>query len=160
MILTDAKERERFLRFAVVGVIGAVVDFGLFNLLSDPLGVNSLVASVISFCAAVANNFVWNRYWIYPDSRSKQLKHQMVQFALVNVIGLMIRTPIFGIMEYLLVDIFQALPIQLPFTPKFLGHNFALATAVGVVMMWNFFVNRYWTYSDVKSSHHSAMKVS
>jgi putative flippase GtrA len=29
------------------------------------------------------------------------------------------------------------------------GKNLALALAVGIVMFWNFFVNRYWTYSDV-----------
>jgi putative flippase GtrA len=30
-----------------------------------------------------------------------------------------------------------------------LGNNIALATAVVIVMFWNFFVNRYWTYRDV-----------
>jgi putative flippase GtrA len=25
----------------------------------------------------------------------------------------------------------------------------SLATAVSVVLLWNFFVNRYWTYGDV-----------
>ena len=27
--------------------------------------------------------------------------------------------------------------------------NLTLALAVGIVMLWNFFVNRYWTYNDV-----------
>ena len=34
MILTETKERVRFLKFAVVGTIGAVVDFGIANLLA------------------------------------------------------------------------------------------------------------------------------
>jgi putative flippase GtrA len=34
-------------------------------------------------------------------------------------------------------------------TTEFMGHNGALAIAVLVVMMWNYFVNRYWTYNDV-----------
>jgi putative flippase GtrA len=33
--------------------------------------------------------------------------------------------------------------------PDLLAKNFTLAVAVLVVMFWNFFVNRYWTYSDV-----------
>ena len=33
MILANPKERTRFVRFAIVGVIGAIVDFGIFNLL-------------------------------------------------------------------------------------------------------------------------------
>jgi hypothetical protein len=35
-------------------------------------------------------------------------------------------------------------------TAEFLAANLALAVAVIVVMFWNFFVNRYWTYSDVE----------
>jgi putative flippase GtrA len=31
-----------------------------------------------------------------------------------------------------------------------LGGDMALLTAIGVVLLWNFFVNRYWTYNDVK----------
>jgi putative flippase GtrA len=34
-------------------------------------------------------------------------------------------------------------------TPEFLAKNLTLALAVGIVMLWNFFVNRYWTYNDV-----------
>jgi putative flippase GtrA len=30
-----------------------------------------------------------------------------------------------------------------------LARNATLALAVGVVMIWNFFINRYWTYNDV-----------
>jgi putative flippase GtrA len=36
-----------------------------------------------------------------------------------------------------------------PLTPVLLGKNFTLVVAVGVVMLWNFFANRYWTYNDV-----------
>jgi putative flippase GtrA len=31
-----------------------------------------------------------------------------------------------------------------------LGRNLALALAVIAVLFWNFFINRIWTYSDVK----------
>ena len=32
-IITDRQERTRFLKFMVVGTIGAIVDFGILNLL-------------------------------------------------------------------------------------------------------------------------------
>ena len=47
------REFKRFLKFAVVGVIGAVVDFGTFNLLANLLGIASLFASMLSFSAAL-----------------------------------------------------------------------------------------------------------
>ena len=34
-------------------------------------------------------------------------------------------------------------------TPDILADNFTLAVAVVIVMFWNFFANRYWTYGDV-----------
>jgi putative flippase GtrA len=152
MILTNPRERARFIKFAIVGIIGAIIDFGTFNLLSGLIGVPPVWASVVSFTAAVISNFLWNRYWTYPDSRSKAIHHQMVQFSVINVIGLAIRTPIFASLEKPLPRLFASmnLPSFAFLQPDFLGHNLALAVAVIVVMFWNFFVNRYLTYNDVE----------
>ena len=150
VIITNPVERKRFMKFVVVGLVGAIVDFGVFNLLSTILHVNPNLAQVVSFCTAVASNFLWNRFWTYPDSRSKSLRRQGAQFTLVNAIGLLIRTPIFAALEPFLGSEFQVLGApKYGLNPNFLGHNLALAVAVIVVMLWNFFVNRYWTYSDV-----------
>jgi putative flippase GtrA len=35
------------------------------------------------------------------------------------------------------------------FNPEFAARNATLALAVGIVMLWNFFVNRHWTYNDI-----------
>ena len=150
MILADSRERTRFFRFIVVGSIGFVVDFGTFNLLTLVFLVPAVLASVISFLAAVSSNFVWNRYWTYPDSRSKRIRRQLAEFTMVSLTGLLIRTPIFAILEWALRLLFQPLEDALPMSADLLIHNLALAGAVVVVMFWNFFVNRYWTYGDVK----------
>jgi putative flippase GtrA len=150
-IVTDEVERERFLKFALVGTFGAAVDFGTFHLQVSLLGVRAVPASVLSFAAAITSNFIWNRYWTYPDSRSKPLHHQLFTFFLVNIVGLGIRTPIFAVLEGPLRRFFEGfefLPLWL-LTPDRLGYTFALGVAVVVVMFWNFFVNRYWTYNDV-----------
>jgi putative flippase GtrA len=151
-IMTNPQERTRFLRFAVVGVVGAVVDFGTFNLLVSLFSVQAVLASVISFLAAVINNFVWNRYWTYPDSRSRPVVKQLAMFSLISLMGLLIRTPLFAFLEVQLTRLFISLdaPSIGFITAEFMGHNLALAIAVVVVMFWNFFVNRYWTYNDVR----------
>jgi putative flippase GtrA len=151
-VLSNPRERTRFLRFAVVGAIGAVVDFGTFNLLSSVVGLSAVVASVFSFMAAIISNFTWNRYWTYPDSRTKPIGHQLLQFTVVSLIGLAIRTPLIAVLAPLLTSLFERLSF-LPIgfvTAQLLGENLALAIAVIVVMFWNFFINRYWTYSDVE----------
>ena len=151
-ILSSPRERTRFLRFAAVGIVGAVVDFGMFNILAGPIGITAVLASVFSFTAAIINNFLWNRFWTYPDSRSKPLMRQLIQFAFISVIGLAIRTPLFAFLVVRLQYLFESLslPFVTFFGAEFLAHNMALAIAVVVVMFWNFFVNRYWTYNDVE----------
>jgi putative flippase GtrA len=152
LLLNNQKERTRFIKFAIVGIIGAIIDFGVFNFLTGIFGVEAIWASVVSFSTAVLSNFLWNRYWTYPDSRSKSIQHQLFQFALINIIGLLIRTPLFAALETPLPILFANLNLpenRFP-TPEFLGHNMALAIAVVVVMFWNFFVNRYLTYNDVQ----------
>ncbi len=154
------RELTRFVKFSVVGVIGAVVDFGTFNLLNSILGLWSLIASALSFIAAVTSNFIWNRIWTYPDSRSKPLRQQALQFVVVNTIGLGIRTPIFALSETPMIRIAERLLVIIPrsiysqnasqiqFDHVIIGRNLALAVAVIVVLFWNFGINRIWTYSD------------
>ena len=150
MIISSPQERSRFLRFAVVGVIGAIVDFGAFNLLVNLARIPAIWASVLSFTAAVISNFLWNRFWTYPDSRSKQISRQMIQFSVVSLVGLGIRTPLFAWMEkWLIRYLASILPKNFFLSNVFIGHNIALAIAVLVVMMWNFYAHRFWTYNDI-----------
>ncbi len=120
--------------------------------MSAVIGVPAVPASVISFILAVVSNFIWNRYWTYPDSRSKTVTRQIVQFVLVSLVGLIIRTPLFAYLELLLVPLAEKYLPGAPFTPLTIGHNVSLAIAIVVVMLWNFVANRYWTYSDVKTT--------
>ncbi len=152
MILSNAKERVRFIRFAIVGSIGAVIDFGVFNLLTNLIGFfknNAVYATVISFILAVLSNYYWNRVWTYPDSRSKSVGKQVTQFFIVSLIGLAVRTPLFAGLEKLLISFFSSWWHWDFVSPVFMAHNSALAIVIGVVMIWNFIANRYWTYNDV-----------
>lgn len=154
-----AKEIERFLKFVVVGTIGAVIDIGINNILLKTVLVPKdasdvtpfIIAGAISFTVAVISNFIWNRYWTYPDSRSRSLPRHLLQFFLVNLVGFGIRTlmlkylpPVYG---NVISGIFHNIGNS---TLTFLAGNGVLVSALAVVMLWNFFVNRYWTYNDVK----------
>ena len=148
VILTNPQERTRFIKFAVVGVIGAVIDFGVMNLLTGVAHISLVSAGTISFVCAVISNFIWNRYWTYPDSRSRPILNQLVMFFIVNIAGVGIRIPILHSLEPPLHELFTK-QFGLRISPDFWAKNITLAIAVGIVMMWNFFVNRYWTYNDV-----------
>jgi putative flippase GtrA len=138
-ILTNPKERVRFAKFAVVGLIGTIVDFGTLNLLHLIFQLPVLLSNAFSFTLAVISNFTWNRYWTYPESRSKPITNQLTQFFVVNIAGLGINTLIIWALLGITTQLFGRL-----------GYNIAKIIATGVVLFWNFFINRYWTYNDVK----------
>jgi putative flippase GtrA len=158
-------EVERFIKFAFVGLIGTVVDLGLSNILmkfvfhvsKENAGTPVLIASTIGFTVAVINNFIWNRFWTYPDSRSHPIALQLGQFFLVNIGGLLIRIVILSLLTVPFAALIGTLPQSMlnslslsKDTQALLGGDMALLSSITVVMMWNFFINRYWTYNDVK----------
>ena len=147
-VLKNPVERTRFMKFLVVGAVGAVVDFGVMNILTHTFSIVLVVAGTISFTCAVASNFTWNRFWTYPESRSKPLLRQLGMFFAVNLAGVIIRLPILSYLEPVLLRALHGIQ-AIAAHSEVLARNFTLAIAVGIVMMWNFFVNRYWTYNDI-----------
>jgi putative flippase GtrA len=148
--LNGTRERARFLKFAAVGAVGSVVDFGVMNLLTRLFSMRLVYAGTISFLFAVINNFTGNRYWTYPESRSKHILHQLGMFFVVNAAGIAIRIPILHFVEPPLEVVFAGMGAQIPVSPEVAAKNATLALAIGIVMLWNFFVNRYWTYNDIE----------
>jgi len=148
--LNDNKERVRFLKFAAVGAVGSMLDFGVMNLLTRLLAMRLVYAGTISFVCAVVNNFTGNRFWTYPESRSRHILHQLGMFFVVNAAGIAIRVPILHFVEPPMEGFFKSMGVLPAITPETLAKNATLALAIGIVMLWNYFVNRYWTYNDVE----------
>jgi putative flippase GtrA len=152
-----ARELVRFVKFAIVGIIGSVVDFTVLNLCKrafevlgvgvgwnvalEPHQIQLALANTISFSAAVVSNFTWNRLWTFPESRDRPLSGQLAKFALVNVLGLVINTVILLVMDQYVFS---------RFFPERLSYNLAKAFAIGVVLFWNFGINRIWTYRGIE----------
>ena len=133
---TRLKEFNRFAKFATVGALGAVIDFGLLNLMRGVFGWDLIWANTLSVSVAMLNNFIWNRYWSFPESRTRKKRTQLPQFALVNLIGLVINNLIVVGIDAVLVS-----HVGEPWS-----YNIAKAGAIGVVLFWNFGINRLWTY--------------
>ncbi|MBC8098857.1 MAG: GtrA family protein [Armatimonadetes bacterium] len=162
---SKSKEIERFLRFAVVGVTGAMIDIGLVYVLQatrlPPINqLNVALVNIIAFTCAVISNFIWTRMWVYPESRSKSVRRQLVQFAFISVVGGVGRTT--WVMATHMAAGVLLLPLALPFiqlvrrnyvpgplASQKLGSLASMLVAMVFVMLWNFFANRYWTYNDV-----------
>ncbi|MFV0459948.1 MAG: GtrA family protein [Actinomycetales bacterium] len=122
------------LKFGVVGALAYVIDVGLFNLLrfgpGDLLLHKPLTAKVIS--VTVATCFAWygNRQWTFRHRRTPNPGRELVQFALINIIGLGIGLACLFVSHY-------ALGLKTP-----LADNIS-ANGVGLVLSTLF---RFWAY--------------
>jgi putative flippase GtrA len=136
LYVDNRKELVRFIKFAIVGAIGAVIDFGVLNLMHKAFFWPLLWANTLSVSIAILSNFTWNRLWTFPESRSRRKREQLPQFALINFVGL-------GINNLIVVGLAA-------FFGGFIAdpwhYNLAKAIAIGVVLFWNFGANRLWTY--------------
>jgi putative flippase GtrA len=134
------KEITRFLKFAIVGAIGMVVDLAVLTFAREVIGVSLSLAVGLGFMVAVISNFTWNRLWTFPESRTRPIATQLGQFTFINLIGLALNEvivlglhPLFG---EVLVD-----------PPAYLA---AKVIAIGVVLFWNYGANRIWTYRGIR----------
>jgi putative flippase GtrA len=152
----NSKEITRFLKFSVVGTLGAVIDFGTLNLLILIFGFSKALANTCSFTVAVISNFVWNRLWTFPESRDRPIIPQLIQFFLVNIGGLLLNQAIFLSLDAwvlgeagVLATPMAALALTVGLNHFELAYNLSKAVATIIVLFWNFGANRLWTYRGI-----------
>ena len=86
----------QFTRFGLVGGVGLVVDFGVFNLLRatifdpDRIHEGPVFAKIVSTILAIIVNWIGNRFWTFREHRGRQLAREGVEFGIVSVGGLLI----------------------------------------------------------------------
>ncbi len=155
----------QFLKFCTVGAFNTALDWGLAFVLTyfTPIprllggwlanGLNTLgfalraetvavfVTKVISSGTATCNSFIWNRRWTFRIQGRQARTRQFARFVTVNVIGMLLNSTI----TTLIVRPFLPPPPHKPHPLLFMG---AQAVATLIVLFWNFFANKYWTFKD------------
>jgi putative flippase GtrA len=80
----------RFVRFALAGTAGLLVQIATLAVLTSLLNVNYLVATFVAVEAAILSNFVWHQRWTFRD-RSGSWLERLIQFnaltALTSIVG-------------------------------------------------------------------------
>ncbi|MBO4307817.1 MAG: GtrA family protein [Bacteroidales bacterium] len=122
----------KFMRFCVVGFSGTAIDFGLTWLCKEIFKIPKFIANTIGFVVAATSNYILNRIWTW-GSQNEQVGVEYVKFFAVSLIGLGLNTLILYILN------------------EKLKWNFYLSKvfATGVVMLWNFFANNFFTFAGV-----------
>ncbi len=136
---SSSKEIQRILRFLAVGAVGTVLDFSLLTLLKLA-GLLTALANSLSFTAGLLNNFTLNRLWAFNQGLQSNWRKQFAQFILVSLFGLALSNTIVLSLEGGLGNILGQ--------PEW-GYLPAKVIATGVVVFWNYFANRTWTFKII-----------
>ena len=122
----------QFVKFSLVGVTNTAWDFFLFFGLKNGwfgFRLHYLLANSIAFLVSVTNSYILNKRWTF---RHTDPRHALLfsRFLTVNLVTL----ALYEGLLYVLVDHLHL---------AMLG---AKILAVVVVTLWNFFMNKYWTF--------------
>lgn len=135
------------IKYTIVGASGTAIDiFGFAGLLKYT-NLNRFIAATISFIAAVVNNYTWNKKWTFHD-RNKAIGGQFFKFLVVSIGGLLLNLFFLWLFGQAIAQ-FQSISAN----ELSVGANsFAKLGASGMVLTYNFLMNRYWTFKPESSN--------
>jgi len=81
------KNKERFLKFAIVGGIGFVVNYVGLELLIL-VGLSTYLATLFATEAAIISNFIFNNFWTFKDKAIVKTSDVVIQFTKFNLASL------------------------------------------------------------------------
>jgi putative flippase GtrA len=126
-----SKTARQFGRYALVGAIAFVVDFGVLFGVTSLAGLHYLIGAAAGFMAGVSVNYLLSVRWVFDTRRVQRAAVEFQVFATIGVLGLAINE---GLMWVLTdgLDLYYLLSKIL---------------AASVLLLWNFFVRRYFLFS-------------
>lgn len=131
---------KKLLKFGVVGTSGFVIDFSITWLLYEQFAISIYIATGFGFTFGACSNYFLNRRWTWR-STDPNIKREFLKFYTVSAIGL-------GI-HYIVLTMCTMLLPWFEFSLFGVGINndwTSKLVATGVVMIWNFLVNNFYTF--------------
>jgi dolichol-phosphate mannosyltransferase len=122
----------RFVRFAIVGTSGVLVNYIVLITLVEILGFERLIAVALANEVAILSNFFFNNLWTFGDAgRHTPVLVRALRYNVFGLGGLLLSVAVLGVLTY-------GLGLQ---------YLIANAFAIGAAMSWNYLSNARWTFS-------------
>ena len=77
----------QIIKFAITGVIAAIVDVGVLVILKELFHVDVLIASAVSFCVSVVVNYLLSMSFVFKSKKQSKTK-EFIIFVLLSIGGL------------------------------------------------------------------------
>ena len=142
-----------WLRFYIVGVIGAVIQFTLLAFLGRVVSMHYLLATVLSVEAAVLHNFIWHWRWTWHDRRAV-VGHAIAALARFNLTNGLVSITANLLSALLLTGAWQIDPIIASLVSTAAGSvaNFFLSDRLVFASMLGRGSPRGWAKSTAKAA--------
>ncbi len=125
-----------FIKFAVTGLSGVLINLGSFQVLLD-LGVHKLLASPLAIELSIISNFLLNNYWTFAERALTGRKRiRGLKFNLVSLMTLVLSYATFIVLSTLFPE---ARPVLLQ------------GCAILPAAFLNYFLNSCWTFREARA---------
>lgn len=126
-------------KFAEIGVLNTVINFGLLNLASLMTGVTAGIwaggYNVPATIIAATNSYFWNKLWVFKKIDNRGLFNDVPKFVVVTLIGLVVNSvviiafttywqPVWGVSSAVWLNLGKILATILGVLIDFLGYKF------------------------------------
>lgn len=125
--------RHQFIKYFIVGISGVVLDISTLVFFKEFFGLSATVAVVFNQMLMLTYNFFLNKYWTFGN---REMPHSQI-FRYLVLVGL---NYLFSVaMMYLFNHIYE------------FDYRLVRICTIAVMVLWNFFLYKYWVYNEVKS---------
>lgn len=141
------------MKFGVVGVIAAVIDFGVLNLLVGVFHMHNVIAGTISFLVSLVFNYLASMKFVFKHREDMARWMEILIFVGASLIGLFINAAIIWLSTYgMNRDAFISQHAE-----YLLRTNVGKIVATVVVAVWNFVI-RKWLLDDTHTNAMNRLK--
>lgn len=78
-------------RFSIVGAVNTLIDFLMFTIFNELVGVGYMTSQVLGYSFGIMNSFIFNKKWTFKDRKAnKKTLYELLQFIIINLISLII----------------------------------------------------------------------
>lgn len=78
----------QFLRFAGVGGVAFVIDWGTMTFLAEVFGIHYMVSTTVGFIVSVVFNYVASMRYVFERKEGMSRKREFTVFVVLSVVGL------------------------------------------------------------------------
>jgi len=125
--------RHQFTKYFIVGISGVFLDLATLIFFKEFFGFNAIVAVVCNQILMLTYNFLLNKYWSFKNKEIPQ--KQIVRYLILAGFNYFFSVGVMYLFNHLVNYDYRLVRIA----------------TIAVMVLWNFFLYKYWVYREVKS---------